>query len=158
MKIPPALVSYAQTQISRCLSNDEGDSFYLLSASLGTRTLLQGSQFPKKRDTYWKFRPKKKRSRIAWVQDGVVIQEDPISLESSWISVLLVIHADGLETDLTGFSLIRSESLEERCQRACVSVSRLLKEAITPRFDEIMAKLFRVAMSSEGWVLLSSAA
>lgn len=53
------------------------------------------------------------RSRLVWVQDGVVVREQTLELEGR-LGLTLVASGAGLPTDLSGLHLVESEALFER--------------------------------------------
>lgn len=109
-------------------------SSYYLTAHLGTHKLDSATN-------NWVLRPKKQPSRIVWVVDGVVLRDDPISEEESWISVLIVASAEGLRTDLTGFDFQDDEELARRTEQACLGVSQTLNEPTEVTFDHIIGEV-----------------
>jgi hypothetical protein len=57
----------------------------------------------------------RRRSRLLWLNDGVVVQEEPLSALSTEILQLTVLaNASGLSTDLTGFSLVHNDQFRKR--------------------------------------------
>lgn len=64
----------------------------------------------------WEFR--RERSRLIWVQDGVVLEETPILRAPCAISMAVFVSADGLETDLTTLKLSQSEERKRRQAQA----------------------------------------
>ena len=143
MKTPPAVAAYVRNEIAGegKLPADHSDSFFLLSVNLGSRTLSLDESSSSKRELYWSLRPQQQKSRVAWVLDGVVVQEDLIPLKENWISALLVVNAKGLDTDLSGFSLLESEQLEQRKREACHLVSTSLEHTEAPSFQEIYGQI-----------------
>ena len=70
--------------------------------------------------------------QIVWVSDGVVISRERKAF-SQIVNLGMVISADGLSTDLSGFSLKESEEKTERVDRASAEVLK--------QFDENLSRL-----------------
>lgn len=60
----------------------------------------------------WEFR--RERSRLIWVQDGVVLEETPILRAPCAVSAAVFVSAEGLDTDLTTLKLSRSKAQGQR--------------------------------------------
>jgi hypothetical protein len=58
---------------------------------------------------------RKEPSLLVWVQDGAIVQSEPIHLHPSSCCATLFLSADGIETDLTQFQLL--DSTEKRRRR-----------------------------------------
>lgn len=56
------------------------------------------------------------RSRLLWVQDGVVVREQSLPLEGR-LGLTVVASGAGLTTDLSGLHLVEGQALEERYRR-----------------------------------------
>jgi len=67
--------------------------------------------------------------RVCWVRDGVVVSEEELRPSTPcWVSQLfLFINAEGLQTDLTGLSLVDSADKTERLRRALAGTSEQLR-------------------------------
>ncbi len=55
---------------------------------------------------------------VQWAKDGVIIQRDTMKLQPTSVSVGLILTADGLATDLSGFQLVQAEAREQRLNDA----------------------------------------
>lgn len=144
MEIPSAVAALIRDHITKDtkLYKKSADSFFLLSINLGIRTISMVSPSSGAWEYYyWRFNPKKQKSRIAWVLDGVVVQEEAIPVKENWISTLIVVNAKGLQTDLSGFSLLDSEDLEPRRQDACRAVALLLERTDSPNLEEVYGQI-----------------
>lgn len=88
------------------------------------------------------------RSRLCWVRAGVVIEEQLLPC-STWLCELtLVLNADGIGLDVTGFGVADCRLKEQRRQYAArhlkALVSRLRRET-EPRTDKESSKMLRLA-------------
>jgi hypothetical protein len=69
-------------------------------------------------------------SHLLWVQDGVVVERKSIRMEDSpLVRLILILDATGLETDLTGFSLLNTAEKKERFNQGLVLAKKLVREA-----------------------------
>ena len=73
-----------------------------------------------------------RRSTAAWVQDGVVIDEEPLFSIESPLALTLFLPADGLTTDATGFALRLSQERTARLQEARLWAITSLKTSPPP--------------------------
>ena len=70
-------------------------------------------------------------SHALWVQDGVVVERTPLLIHKSNMARLtLILHADGLETDLTGFALKKTDEKGDRFAHGLIQAKKLLREAL----------------------------
>jgi hypothetical protein len=72
--------------------------------------------------------PLPRSSTLNWVRDGVVVGREVLAVSHLSCSAGVFLSADGLETDLTGFGLIRCEELQRRQLAACRAVLPLIRE------------------------------
>lgn len=72
------------------------------------------------------FQSRKRWSRLYWVNDGVIVHEEPLNVDTKGVRLLLLANAQGLDTDLTGFALINSEPLQTRRQELFLEASQIL--------------------------------
>lgn len=70
--------------------------------------------------------PKKRPSRLIWLMDGVVVQTEELPFEQ-YVAFGAVVSADGLATDLTGFSIRSTASKRRRIQLALRCLARELE-------------------------------
>jgi hypothetical protein len=69
------------------------------------------------------------RSRLLWLNDGVVVQEERLSmLDTEVLQMTLLANACGLATDLTGFSLVGNESFQQRREEVLRAAGLALAE------------------------------
>lgn len=68
----------------------------------------------KRRSVVWE--TYKSRSVLFWVQDGVIIARDVLPVANYCVSCALFASADGLRTDLSGFTLIKDDNYWRRFQ------------------------------------------
>jgi hypothetical protein len=66
---------------------------------------------------YMRRLPQSRSSYLLWVQDGAVISEEELPLSTS-IGFGLVVSAQGLRTDLSGFGLVQDQAASERRETA----------------------------------------
>ena len=66
--------------------------------------------------------PRTQTSRLFWVKDGVIVELQAIPHEGS-IACLVVASAQGLQTDLSGLALVKSERYFERRESVLEAVS-----------------------------------
>ena len=70
-------------------------------------------------------------SNALWVQDGVVVERTPLLIHKSHMARLtLILDADGLETDLTGFALKKTDEKGDRFAHGLMQAKKLLREAL----------------------------
>lgn len=68
-------------------------------------------------------------SRLLWVNDGVVVQEEKLALLATEVLQMTVLaNASGLATDLTGFSLIGNDEFHQRREEVLRAAGRVLGE------------------------------
>lgn len=72
--------------------------------------------------------PLPRSSTLNWVRDGVIVGREALAVSQLSCAAGLFISADGLETDLTGFGLIRSEEVQRRQLAACRAVLPFIRE------------------------------
>jgi len=66
-----------------------------------------------------------------WVQDGVVVETFPLLISKSNLTrLVLILDAHGLETDLTGFALQKTEEKSDRFVHALIQAKKLLRDAL----------------------------
>ena len=76
----------------------------------------------------------KMESQIYWISDGVLIDQEDILPRASEISSCLYLSVEGLETDLTGFSLLQSEQRKNRVSQA---LDLVRDDAASSSFDSL---------------------
>ncbi|MCA9780844.1 MAG: hypothetical protein KC800_29190 [Candidatus Eremiobacteraeota bacterium] len=70
-------------------------------------------------------------SHALWVQDGVVVERTPLLIhKTSLARFTLILDATGLETDLTGFSLKKTDEKGDRFAHGLIQAKKLMKEAV----------------------------
>jgi hypothetical protein len=70
-------------------------------------------------------------SNALWVQDGVVVERTPLLIHKSNLARLtLILDADGLETDLKGFALKKTDEKGDRFAHGLIQAKKLLREAL----------------------------
>jgi hypothetical protein len=67
------------------------------------------------------------RSRIYWVRNGVIVDEEPLPISTRTLELTIYASADGLEADLTGFQLIKNQAYQERRERLLKRITEVLK-------------------------------
>jgi tetratricopeptide (TPR) repeat protein len=85
----------------------------------------------------WYLRPKKSRSHLAWLNDGIIIRTDPIDLPKHRTAIFVFTSANHLKTDISGFSLIEDDDYQARYQAACLGVSRGLQNVKRVHSDRV---------------------
>lgn len=74
----------------------------------------------------WVHHPLDRQTRILWHSDGVIVNREPLGLEGP-VGVGLVVSAEGLPTDLTGFTPLESPEKRERLRHSVAQIKPLLK-------------------------------
>ena len=123
----------------------------LLTAFLERRELARGiSAMRVKRVRHV---PQNRSSHLLWVLDGVVICEEELRLDTP-VGFLMVVSADGLRTDLSGFGVIQDEAHSRRRSEALIEMLARLGEVCGDftRFD-----VSRQGMSSKKGQMISAA-
>ncbi len=75
-------------------------------------------------------------SALCWIQDGVIVQQDPLSYKYGLVCLVGFSSADGLETDLTGFQLRKTPQLQERRNKVLEALGTWLNSANLAQADE----------------------
>lgn len=70
---------------------------------------------------------KKRHSRLVWVEDGVVLEEEPLSIRKTFCSLTVFTSAKGLQKDLTTLNIAGSREKTERGVTALYRAIELLK-------------------------------
>lgn len=145
LKVPPRTVSrsvVSQVSVEETLSEVTAEQrnfdkdrkvfsiAYLVSAHLAR--VKSGKQF------VWQER--QGQSLFYWVQDGVVIFSEPMGLSPDFCSVGCYVSAEGLDTDLTGFSLLDSPDKQIMIDEARRLLRIGLAEVHTIDFEEMIRK------------------
>lgn len=74
-------------------------------------------------------------SKVLWVQDGVLIDAEPLLFETTELVVGCFVNAEGLPTDLTTLTLRENSEREERVARVRGLVMTMLQETRTIDFS-----------------------
>ena len=75
-------------------------------------------------------------SYALWVQDGVVVERTPLLIHKTSLARLtLILDAEGLETDLTGFSLKKTDEKGDRFAHGLIQAKKLLRDALEANPD-----------------------
>jgi hypothetical protein len=106
LRVPHALRKAAESESNSLLVATRIQGFASLSLRLPAKT--EDEHEP----------PLIGRCHLAWVQAGVVIERFPLPFDSRVLCLDLYLSGEGLETDLSGSQLIRSDALEQRQQTA----------------------------------------
>jgi hypothetical protein len=61
----------------------------------------------------WFYHPLKRRSRVLWYSDGVIVSREALDFEAT-VGIGLIVSAHGLPTDLTGFNPLDGPEKKER--------------------------------------------
>lgn len=72
--------------------------------------------------------PQPRSSVLNWVRDGVIVGREALPVNQLSCAAGLFLSADGLESDLTGFGLIRTPEVTRRQLEACRAVLPLISE------------------------------
>jgi len=75
----------------------------------------------------WIYHPLDRQSRILWYSDGVIVKREPLGYEGP-VGLGLIVSAEGLPTDLTGFTPLDSLEKRERIRQAVALLQPRLKE------------------------------
>ena len=67
------------------------------------------------------------KSHVRWVRDGVLVESERLDVETSHLSIEVFVNAEGLATDLSGFSLRRDENFKQRRTAALESAAEQLE-------------------------------
>lgn len=108
------LVGYCKTLFSRHMTPPSSELAVLLTAHARPRS--ENHPWTPHKVTVWKIEPAP--SRCHWILDGVRIRRDRLSNSPAGISAALFLSADGLPTDLSGFSIRDSEEMRQRLRTA----------------------------------------
>ena len=77
----------------------------------------------RERDNDGDWQARSARSHMYWVKDGVVVHQEELDLEADVsISCGVFASAQGMATDLTGFSFMDGAEVAERRRKACASI------------------------------------
>lgn len=88
------------------------------------------------------------RSELFWIQDGVVVERAPLRIPGSRLArLVLILDAAGLETDLTGFTLLSDAGKDERLTRALFAARKLVSRYFEQNLDKL--SLLRAELSAE---------
>lgn len=94
---------------------------------------------------YW--RGEHWESELLWVSDGAVLFRERLPNTTRCVSLSIVASAEGLETDVSGFRLVRDEKLTQRRDKVLKSVSVRVSKA-GPDFERAIADLGSSAATS----------
>lgn len=75
---------------------------------------------------------KERMSTVAWVQDGVLVDEEPLFRTPSQLEITLFLPADGLANDITGLALRDSKERKARLREARLWATTSLKTRLPP--------------------------
>lgn len=109
---------------------------------------------------YWTAMPR--LSLVYWVLDGVVLEQEFLDLPKSSMACALFLTAEGLELDVSGFSLVKNEARRQRLVQAIKASQPRIAEA-SFSFEDFLAQSkkgnLKVAIASfvGGGLLLTTA-
>ncbi|MCA9781842.1 MAG: hypothetical protein KC800_34225, partial [Candidatus Eremiobacteraeota bacterium] len=89
----------------------------------------------------WIYHPLDRQSRVLWYSDGVIVNREALGFEAP-VGVGLIISAEGLPTDLTGFNPLDTPEKRERIRQSVA--------LIQPQIRELSATLGGEAFSVKG--------
>ncbi|MFA5504577.1 MAG: hypothetical protein WC314_13220 [Vulcanimicrobiota bacterium] len=69
----------------------------------------------------WLYHPLNKRSQVLWYSDGVIVSREPLSFDST-VGLGVIVSAEGLPTDLTGFTPLKGPEKEARVARSLAAL------------------------------------
>ncbi|MBN9420381.1 MAG: hypothetical protein J0I12_33340 [Candidatus Eremiobacteraeota bacterium] len=72
--------------------------------------------------------PLSRSSTLSWVRDGVVVGREALTVSQWSCAAGVFLSADGLDSDLTGFGLIRTPEVDRRKRIACMAACDLLQD------------------------------
>ncbi len=78
----------------------------------------------------WSVKPQ--TSKVAWVRDGVLVDEEPLFSTPSPLELTLFLPADGLASDITGLALLQSKERQARVREARLWAATSLKTRMPP--------------------------
>lgn len=70
----------------------------------------------------------RRRSQLQWVNDGVIVEEEPFDYPTSTVGLTIFANAHELDTDLTGFTLLKNEEFHLRRHELLERVSAKVSE------------------------------
>ncbi len=73
------------------------------------------------------FTPRCRRSEVIWVDDGVVVNREPLRLEAG-AGLAVIVSSEGLETDLSGLQPRESGHKKRRKELACEAILPQLRQ------------------------------
>ena len=89
------------------------------------------------------------RHRAIWILNGIVVRDDELPNAPDLLcSCSLYLSAEGLDTDLSGLSLIESPERQRRIVSACRELSKLSSQELP------VGKTIQAAQTHEGGYLL----
>ena len=97
------------------------------------RVQTNDSFFQSKSKT-WAWQPGEGRSKLLWLQDGVVIEEE--DLHSGGFGLLVMVSSEGLKSDISGYKLVRNKEFEARRRHALKLASELVYDSLSSKYFE----------------------
>lgn len=88
----------------------------------------------------------KPKAHVRWVRHGVVVHESPLGVDTRRLEVSVVLNAEGLKSDLSGFQLMESREKELRETEALAALDRELRrsrESLTAWGERALAEAHR---------------
>lgn len=85
------------------------------------------------------FVPGARQSQLLWVLDGVVVHKEIIALAPRSVSMLALVSAEGLKTDLSGLALILDGAHTSRRREACRGLLKAAPDLRPPIGDLVEA-------------------
>ena len=69
----------------------------------------------------------RRMSRLVWVNDGAIVQDQVLGLTSRRVGLTIFANAQGLDTDLTGFTMLANAEFQSRRDEVLRGVAAVLK-------------------------------
>lgn len=108
------------------IENAEVGLIAILTMAIKKTSTKDSFLFEKSSSSAWE--PGQGQSRLFWVQDGVVLQEENLHFGS--VGLVLVAGAQGLKTDISGYHLIRNEQYELRRKAVLKAAAKSMLEVV----------------------------
>lgn len=87
----------------------------------------------------WLYHPLDRQTRVLWYSDGVIVNREPLGWEGP-VGLGLIVSAEGLATDLTGFAPLDTPEKSERVRQAVA----LIKPELRALGESLPAEPFSV--------------
>jgi hypothetical protein len=137
LKLPPATRDGFQVTSPDTLGNVDVHVPWPDTFSLAAYLLLHGGMVRKGKGWVWKHEPQ--ASKINWILDGVMIDQFSYPMRERSCSLGMIGSAQGLSTDLSGFTLLDDAEYRRRVAEVTRSVGLVLEEAEV-NFEKLLTK------------------